>query len=71
MLNYNFNPLGLSAGILSSFDIGATVYENTMPLARGLDFDMEQLSKDQNNLAKDYKKTSDRIKKELSGDSLD
>lgn len=62
---------GLLEGALSAFDIGATIQKHTDPLTRGLDFDMQQLSNDQNALTTDYQKASDRLTQDIFGDRFE
>lgn len=59
-------------GALSAFDIGATLQnKKIIYTARGLSFDIEQLSDDQIALIADYKKATDKIMQEYCGDNIE
>ncbi len=58
---------GFFAGVLSTFDIGATIQtHNITPLAKGLEYDLQRLMDDQNALIRDYEKSTNKLKQELS-----
>lgn len=66
------NAYGFLPSALSVFDIGASMQNNKFSrLSRGLSCDMQQLSSDQQILAADYKKASDRMIQEISGDHFE
>ncbi len=61
---------GFCASILSVFDIGGTIQEKSItPLSKGLEFDMQQLSNDQNALKTDYQKAYDQLVNEILGEN--
>jgi len=70
----NFYPISfdLFSSVISVFDIGVNISENNIiSLNKGLDFDMQQLLRDQKTLTLDYKKASDRVSQDISGDPLE
>lgn len=60
------------SGALSAFDLGASMQENNIvPLTRGLLFDMQQLSNDQQTLIIDYKKANERVMQDFLGNKIE